>query len=110
MLENRLVMSGQVTYFPTTYFGSSGLAAALTGIGIMTDSVQVSAAPARTYSPQTGSDFQALENELVSLSSKSGLTIADLTNLDSDLVAIGQSWSSVAGPALWSTGTACRVR
>jgi hypothetical protein len=102
MLEDRLVLSGQVDFFPTTYFPSSGLAAVLTGIGVMTDSVQINQAPAGTYSPQTGSDFAALENEFVSLGAKSGVTVADLTNLNSDLSAISQGWSSLTGQGLWS--------
>jgi hypothetical protein len=63
----------------------------------MTDSVQVNQAPAGTYSPQTGSEFQALENEFVSLGAKSGVTIADLTNLNSDVSAIAPGWSSLTG-------------
>ncbi len=104
-LEERIVLSGQPLYFPTTYFPSSSLAAALTGIGITTDSVQVTTAPAGTSTPQTGDDFSALEDEFVSLSLKSGVTVADLSDLDADLAAIGQGWSSVSSAGLWSAAS-----
>ncbi len=100
-LEERLVLSGQSDFFPQTYFPSGELAAVLTGIGIMTDSVEVTPAPPGTYPPQTASDWQGLENEVVSLGFKSGVTVADLSNLDSDLAAIGNDWSSINSQGLW---------
>jgi hypothetical protein len=104
MLENRLVLSAQGTSFFFSYslFTPGNLTYALSGIGIVTDNVQVQTAPPGTYSPQTGSDFQALENEFVSLASKSGITVADLSNLNSDMTAIGSGWSSVTSQGLWS--------
>jgi hypothetical protein len=104
MLENRLVLSAQGTsfFFSSSLFTPGNLTYALSGIGIVTDNVQVQTAPPGTYSPQTGSDFQALENEFVSLASKSGITVADLSNLNSDMTAIGSGWSSVTSQGLWS--------
>jgi hypothetical protein len=104
MLENRLVLSaqGMSFFFSYSMFTPGNLTYALSGIGIVTDNVQVQTAPPGTYPPQTGSDFQALENEFVSLASKSGITVADLSNLNSDQTAIGSGWSSVTSQGLWS--------
>jgi hypothetical protein len=104
MLENRLVLSAQGTsfFFSSSLFTPGNLTYALSGIGIVTDNVQAQTAPPGTYSPQTGSDFQDLENEFVSLASKSGITVADLSNLNSDMTAIGSGWSSVTSQGLWS--------
>ncbi len=44
-LEPRLVLSGTPSFFPTTYLPSGEFGAVLTGIGIMTDNVQLTSDP-----------------------------------------------------------------
>ena len=100
-LEPRLALSATPSFFPTTYLPNGEFAAVLTGIGIMTDSVQVTTAPAGTYSPQVGSVWEAIGNELASLAGKSGVTIADLSNLAADLSLIDPGWSAINYQGIW---------
>ena len=100
-LEPRLALSATPSFFPTTYLPGGQFAAVLTGIGIMTDSVQVTTAPAGTYSPQVGTAWDAIGNEFASLAGKSGVTIADLSNLAADLTAIDPGWSAINYQGIW---------
>jgi hypothetical protein len=104
-LEERIVLSTQVLVgepSPFTYAPAQGQLEFLTGIGIMTASVQVQTASTGAGTSQADIDFQAVANEFVSLSLKSGITVADLADLDSDFLAIAEDGPSVTDHALAS--------
>ena len=101
MLEPRLVLSGTPSFFPTSYLPNGQFGWVLTGIGIMTDNVQVTITPASGNPPKGGSAFEAIMNEFQSLGDKSGVTIADLSNLAADGSVIDQGSSAINQQGIW---------
>jgi hypothetical protein len=86
-LENRVVLSVN---------GSSGLLGGLANVGVVTAPLVASTQPSAPFGrnplyTKLSADEQALANELQSLATKSGLTIADLESLATDRQSIGQS-------------------
>ena len=98
-LEGRVVLSNAGGGFGGGVAGASTLLQDLNNLGVGTSPIPASptATPAsmNTSIAQLLADQAALQAELQSLAAKSGVTVADLTQLELDSQTIGQDWHEV---------------
>ena len=98
-LEGRVVLSNAGGGFGGGVAGASTLLQDLNNLGVETSPIPASptATPAgmNTSIAQLLADQEALQAELQSLAAKSGVTVADLTQLELDSQTIGQDWHEV---------------
>ena len=84
--------------------GGEAMIQDLNNLGILTSPVIAGSTSAATNTnatvAQLQTDEQALQTELQTLSSKSGVTATDLTQLLTDSQALGQSWNGVSSSPL----------